>query len=287
MMPETSSATSGPGLITIALPPDFTRSQQQVIHRYLTNPAPLQGDEWLQLIQAMDILRKARVVSTDNAETFAALYDRLVDAVYSNGAIQQLLALSEPEREGEALRATISRSIVADLRTRELWRPDAPDTQLLVAFCLYWWQAFVRGYAFEIAIYRDLTANGIAFTSHDLHERAARLSGFDLEIMGYRGDIKTSTYFVLARRSEMLAHDFYITRMYQTARQSWQRVVWLKPGFWRGLNGAPTPVAYENIWQVLPGVAEIVLRGRKFVVVPYDDWKNRIIVRQKRKVKHV
>lgn len=284
-MPETSFAVSNRSLISIALPLDFTRGQQQAIHRYLTNPAPLQGDEWLQFIQAMDILRKARVISTDNAETFAALYDRLVDAVYSNDAIQQLLTLSEPERDGEVLRATVSRSIAADLRTRELWRPDVPDTQLLVAFCLYWWQAFVRGYAFEIAICRDLTANGIAFTSHDLRERAARLSGFDLELMGYRGDIKTSTYFVLVRRSETLAHDFYITRMYQAARQSWQRVVWLKPVFWRGLNGSPTPVAYENIWQVLPGVAEIVLRGRKFVVVPYDDWKHRIIARQKRRVK--
>ncbi len=173
-----------------------------------------------------------------------------------------------------------------DLRARELWRSDVPGTQFLVAFCLYWWQAFVRGYAFEITIYRDLTANGVVYTSHDLRDRTMRLSGSDLEVMGYQGDIKTSTYFVLARRSETLAQDFYITRMYQVALRSWQRAVWLKPHFWHDLNGSPTPVAYEDIWQVLPGVAEIALRGCKFVVVLYDDWKSRVVVRQKRMVRN-
>jgi hypothetical protein len=42
---------------------------------------------------------------------------------------------------------------------------------------LYWWQMFARGYAFEIAIYRDLTASGIAHTAHGLRDRQARLAG--------------------------------------------------------------------------------------------------------------
>jgi hypothetical protein len=49
---------------------------------------------------------------------------------------------------------------------------------------------------------------------------------------------------------------------------------------WRVLNGAPTPVAYKAIWQVLPGVAQIALRGREFVVTLYEEWKQRVIARQ-------
>jgi len=85
---------------------------------------------------------------------------------------------------------------------------------------------------------------------------------------------------VSTRRTERLSHDFYITRMYCTSAKQWYRVVWLVKAFWSLLNGKPTPVAYENIWQVLPGVAQITLHRRDFVVVLYDEWKQRIIARQ-------
>ena len=200
--------------------------------------------------------------------------------MYSDSLIGQLLRLASPEGEGESLRAATSRRILTDLRATGLWQAAVPDSPLLVAFCLYWSQMFVRGYAFEIAIYRDLTDSGLVHTAHDLRDRRARLSGHDLEIMGFRGDVKTSTYFVLTRRSETLAHDFYITRMYHVNVQRWHRVVWLKPLFWHILNGEPTPVSYEAIWQVLPSVAQITLRSQKFVVVFYEEWKQRVIAQQ-------
>jgi len=266
--------------LNLCLPPAFIPSHRQAIHRYLRGQDPLSSDDWSLLIQAMDLLRRAEVVRAGRRETFAAVYDRLVDAVYSDGFIEQLLDLADPERESEPQRAVISQRIVSDLRSVDLWRADVPDSQLLVAFCLYWWQMFARGYAFEIAIYRDLTDSGIAYRAHDLRNKQARLSGHDLEVMGFRGDVKTSTYFVLAQRSETLEHDFYITRLYHAKAQRWYRVVWLKYPIWRLLDGEPTPIAYEAIWQVLPGVAQITLRGRKFIIVLYEEWKQRVITRQ-------
>jgi len=68
--------------------------------------------------------------------------------------------------------------------------------------------------------------------------------------------------------------------MYNNLTRQWYRTVWLKPAFWHLLNGTPTPVEYVAIWQVLPGVAQITLNTRQFVVVLYDEWKQRVIARQ-------
>lgn len=266
--------------ISIRLPSDFIRSHQQTVTHYLHGHELSSGNSWLLLIQAMDLLRQTLVIQKGKVETFAAIYDRLVDAVYADQCITDLLTLAAPEVESDDLRAIVSRRIGIDLRTSGLWRSDVPESQLLVAFCFYWWQMFVRGYAFEIAIYSDLATSGIAYTAHDLRERQTRLSRYDLSIMGFQGDVKTSTYFAQSNRNETLAHDFYITRMYHGKERKWYRVVWLKPSFWRILNGTPTFVDYEAVWQVLPGVAQISLRKRPFVVVLYDLWKQRVIARQ-------
>jgi hypothetical protein len=270
--------------IDVRLPPELTLAHREAIQRYLRSEERMTGDDWNLLIQAMDLLRQAQVISNEGSKSFAAIYDEGVDGVYSDRLIESLISLADPEHEYEATRAATARQILADLRSLGVWRIDVPATQFLVAFCLYWWQMFVRGYAFEIAIQRDLAYNGIAHVAHDLRRRQDRLAGYDLEIMGFRGDIKTSTYFVLARRSQTLAHDFYITRMYHAAARHWHRVVWLKPAFWGLLDGEPTPTAYDAIWQTLPGVAMITLRSREFIVVLYDEWKRRLKARQAKEI---
>ncbi|MEZ4866001.1 MAG: hypothetical protein R3C14_32095 [Caldilineaceae bacterium] len=279
-MPTSESAAFDNEQISVRLPSEFTQSHQQALQHYFRGQEFAGDENWVLLIQAMDLLRRAQIVQSGQTETFATIYDRLVDAVYADTLIADLLPLGDPESESEPRRAVVARQIVSDLRAAGLWRSDLPGSQLLVAFYLYWWQMFVRGYAFELAIYHDLTTSGIVYVAHDLRDRRARLSGFDLAVMGFHGDIKTSTYFVQTRRSETLAHDFYITRMYHSQVRQWQRVVWLTPTFWHLLNGAPTVVEYTAIWQVLPGVAQIALRGRSFVVVLYDTWKQHLIARQ-------
>lgn len=266
--------------ISVQLPTTFDRAHRQVLHRYLQGQELVGGEAWSLLIQAMDILRRAEIIHGEHAETFAEIYDRLVDATYSDKLIEDLLASLVPEAESESLRAVVARYILADLRAAGLWRADVSESQILVGFCLYWWQMFVRGYAFEIAIYHDLAINGIIYVAHDLRNRRTRLAGYDLTVMNFHGDVKTSTYFVQVSRSQALAHDFYVTRMYNNLTRQWYRTVWLKPAFWHLLNGTPTPVEYVAIWQVLPGVAQITLNTRQFVVVLYDEWKQRVIARQ-------
>jgi len=36
----------------------------------------------------------------------------------------------------------------------------------------------------------------------------------------------------------------------------------------------------KNHLRVLPGVGQITLRGREFIVVLYEEWKQRVIARQ-------
>ena len=56
--------------------------------------------------------------------------------------------------------------------------------------------------------------------------------------------------------------------------------MWLKPAFWKLLDGEPIPTAYDAIWETLPRVAMITLRSREFIVIFYDEWKRRVIARQ-------
>jgi hypothetical protein len=73
-----------------------------------------------------------------------------------------------------------------------------------LAYCLYFWESFAAGYAFEVEIFRDLSASGIRFKAHDIRTRRSRLSPYDLEIMGLRGDVKTSFYFLYVGRGQGL-----------------------------------------------------------------------------------
>ena len=132
-MPVTKPGSLDVAQANVRLPTGFTRPHHQVIHRYLRGQESLSGDDWPLLIQAMDTLRRAEVVQGRRRETFAAIYDRLVDAAYSDSLIEQLLHLANPESEGESLRAATSRRMLTDLRTANLWRADLPDSQLLVA----------------------------------------------------------------------------------------------------------------------------------------------------------
>lgn len=286
-MTANESTPPNPKRIWVQLPVDFTQGHRQVIHHYFQGRDLSGGEAWSNLIKAMDILRLAKIEQGGRVETFAAIYDRLVDVIYADKLINELLIAQLPEEKGETHRAAIARQLMVDLRSAGLWQADTPESQLLVAFCLYWWQVFVRGYAFEIAIYQDLTASGIIYAAHDLRDRQDRFSVYDLVLLGFQGDIKTSTYFVQTKRSEALLHDFYITRMYHLRDRKWYQVVWLKPEFWHLLDGTPTAVAYDAIWQVLPGVAQITLRERSFVVVLYEEWKQRVVARQQEKKQNV
>jgi hypothetical protein len=264
----------------INLPLGLTAARIGVLRQYFQDERALSTDDWARVLEGMDLLRAATLTHPGGTETFAALYNRQVDAVYADGFIEQLLAMDDPAAQSEPLRAVLVRRIINDLRQAGLYDPAVRETQLLVAFCAFWWQSFTKGYAFEAETFRDLSAAGIRFVAHDLHRREERLSPYDLTVLGRCGDIKTSTYFLSVHRPEELRHDFYITRLYHPPTHGWHKVVLLQEAFWRILDDEPTPTTLEQVWQILPGVALVWLTGRPFVVVSYEVWKERVRQRQ-------
>jgi hypothetical protein len=159
---------------------------------------------------------------------------------------------------------------------------QVPETRFLLAYALYWWQSFAKGYAFQVEILRDLERSGLRFQAADLHWPEGRFAPYDLEILGYRGDIKTSTYFLQVVRSSTVPHDFYIT-----ALLGWPRrrllVVFLQPAVWNELNGDTQLTNLQGLAMVLPQPARIEHRGRTLVVVDYELWKERVKQHQSEK----
>ena len=126
----------------------------------------------------------------------------------------------------------------------------------------------------------DLAASGVSYRAHDLRDRRARLSPFDLLVMGFRGDIKTSTYFFNVERSRRLAYDFYITRLWDRRARRRQWVVIVKPAFWSVLDGDTVRSRLDRVLDRLPEIAEIEVDTQKLIVVEYQMWKARVEARQ-------
>ena len=203
--------------LRIQLPTQFTAEHQRLILKYLiSGRRSLSLSEWAQVINGFDLLHHARVESDSNLQTFKQIYAIQVEQPFADTFINALLLLDNVKHEHQTLRATFARNIVNRLNQTKLRQSGMPSSNLLLAYCLYFWESFALGYAFEIKIYRDLTESGVNFSAHDIRDRLARFSAFDLLILNLRGDIKTSLYFLHATRSRGLAHDFYITRLYSS-----------------------------------------------------------------------
>lgn len=268
--------------IEIALPTEFTQKHAAVLGEYFRSETSLNRTQWEWVWDGVDILRQATIIWQGKTQTFANLYDNLVDRVYADAFIEALYRFDDIARQAEQRRAAVAHQIIADLQKAGYYNRAVPETQLVLAFCLYWWQSFTKGYAFEVEILRDLMSSGILHQAHDLRDRQARLAPFDLMVMGFRGDIRTSTYFFAVERGRSLPHDFYITRLWNRRTRRWQKVAILKPAFWTALDGETRPSRLEEVLDILPDVAEIRLDIQKLVVVEYQEWKERIKKRQER-----
>ena len=266
--------------IEIALPTEFTQEHAAALGQYFHGETTLNRTQWELVWDGVDILRQATITLKGKTRTLANLYDNLIDKIYADAFIEALYRFDDVARQAEQRRAAVARQIIADLRKAGYYNRAVPETQLVLAFCLYWWQSFTKGYAFEVEILRDLTASSILHQAHDLRDRQARLAPFDLIVMGFRGDIKTSTYFFAVERGKGLPHDFYITRLWNRRTHSWQRVVILKPAFWATLDGETRPSQLEEVLDILPNIAEIRAGTHELVVVEYQEWKERVKTRQ-------
>jgi hypothetical protein len=265
--------------VRIVIPPAFSRPHEQTLTTYLADYRQLNTGSWQRLYEAIDLLAQAQVTAGETSYTFRQIYDSFVDRPFADEYIEKLLALNNVAKNTEALIATYARRIGPTLEQSGLLQRDIPQSWLLLAYCVYWWQSLSRGYAFEVEIMRDLTLSGVEFQMHDLHNRRARYSPADLTVLGLLGDIKTSVYFLQSQPSGQLPNDFYITRLYEKGHER-TLVVFQKPFAWEALDGgAAVSGTLENILALLPKPVRLEQSGIILVVAEYQTWKEK--VRQK------
>jgi hypothetical protein len=168
------------------------------------------------------------------------------------------------------------------LEREGLYDESVANSEYFAAHCLYWWSAFARGYRFEVAMFRDLEASGIEFDAHDISVRAERLSAYDLVVLEQLGDIKHTTYFLHAARAVRLRCDFYITRLYDSRCRRYRSIVIMTESAWHALNGPVTSARLEDAADLLPTPVQVIFDRRAWVVVSYEEWKDKVRVKQAR-----
>jgi len=230
-------------------------------------------------LSGFDILHRAKVETETENLSFREVYQKHVEHPFADQYIAELLHLRDVAQEHQAVRARFARAIVRRLTEMGLRRPDVRETNLLLAYFLYFWESFAAGYAFEVEIFRDLSESGISFKAHDLRDRRARLSPYDLEIMGSRGDVKTSFYFLHVGRGQGLPNDFYITRFYEGNRQR-TLVVMLQLTAWDRIDGETITSILAEATRHFPQPVRIELERGPVVIADYNLWKQKVLQRQ-------
>jgi hypothetical protein len=259
----------------IILPPGFTETEQAMALRYLEDVAG-PGQDWPGLVRTFNRLREAIfVIPGKGRRTFASLYTHLIDSRLTDPFITALYNLDDLEQGSVDLWAAGARRIRPLLEAVGLYAADAPPTRLLLAYCLYWWHATAKGYTFEVEIFRDLRQSGVSFTAHDMRLRSERFTPYDLIVLGFRGDVKTSTYF-LTLTGRALRNDFYITRLWLSKARSRTLVVFLKTPMWDEINGETLLVAWRELESCLPQPARIAHRDGELIASDYEVWKEKI-----------
>lgn len=266
--------------VRITLPPNLTARHLRVVLKYFEKTNRLSAREWKVALEAFDVLGKGTVAIGRQRMSFRQVYDRYVDRQYADDFIAQLMVLEDLEADAELLQQKIAFDMLARLEREGLYHEEVAGSEYLAAYCLYWWTSFARGYRFELTIFRDLRSSGIVFTAHDLRKRTERRSPYDLVVLRQLGDIKSTTYFLHSARTLPLNCDFYITRLYDPRRRCYLSVVVMTEVAWRALNGEVATVSLETAAGFFPKPVQIVLEGRRFVIAPYDLWKQKVKQRQ-------
>jgi hypothetical protein len=262
-------------MFQVLLPAEFREQHRHIVLEYMQRGHEFGRDEWRQAIIAFDLLKNAAVLTDLGLLPFPVIYRQHVEGPYADNFIEQLYLAEQVVAVSVSQWAAVARTIEPDLARAGLSRPDISATRLVVAYCLYWWKAFTL----EVEIQQDLKVSGIQFKAHDLRRREERLSPYDLVVLGFKGDIKTSIYFLQASRTRMLPHDFYITRI-RGRRRTRTLVVFMKTEMWHTINGETLLVLLEQVADTLPSAARIVHAGIELTVIDYDTWKNRVKRRQ-------
>lgn len=228
--------------------------------------------EWTTLYEAVDLLRASHVTRDEGRRTFAEFYDAIVDATYADGFLAALWDAEDVEAVGRQQQAAITQAIRTQFQTEGWLDPAAPDSRLLLTYCLYWWSSFATGYTFEVAVLKDLERSGLVFQARDPRNRAERYAPADLVMGEFVGDVKSSTYFLFVARSYPPQHNFYITRLWDAQGRQYRRVVILSPTMWAAINGETVATEFAQLLGVMPQPARFDFADESLIALGYAEW---------------
>jgi hypothetical protein len=257
---------------------NLTPEQDAALTDYLRGAERLTREQWRRLREAIDLLARSTVTFQGRDYTFKWFYETFIDRRFANAFLQTLVTTADVTQDAPRLQAATARQIAQWIQQQDFYQKGQAESRWLLIFCLYWWSAFALGYAFELEIFRDLRAEGIEFFCHDITNRSERLSPFDLTVLGLRGDVKYSAWFLTVENARTEGLDFFITRLYDETGARWLRVVLLTP-IARELIGGETALASPA--ETVPALPDAVTAGAAtLVLIRYDDWKARVRLRQ-------
>lgn len=265
-----------PSFVQIDLPFSFRDEHRRATLKYLAERRAMSDEDWFTAFEAFDLLRQAKARLGSRVKTFSEIYNDVVESKYASDFINRLLQASSIPKEASRLRKDIAEKILRELTELGWFDPRISPSRFLLAYCLFWWYSFTKGYAFEIEIFSDLKESGVVHKAHDLLVREERFSKFDLFVLEFCGDIKTSTYFLFMRQKTPAEADFYITRLF-SRRRKWLLVTFLTERMWDVINGDTERCRFDELPDVLPKTAKIQVGEFKFIVVDYDLWKRKVI----------
>ena len=269
--------------MNISLNPQLTAEYQSLIIRYIEQPGELSRQEWRDVLYAFDLLRVSTVSHEQGTFTFGAFYERFVDTPFAERFLRGLMSQMEVEATAGQMMSAYSREIRQRLGEMGLRPPMTAPMRLLLTYCVYWWNSFAKGYALEIAVFRDLDASNIVFEAHDLLDRQARYTPYDLIVNGQEGDIKASAYFLYVARSFPLRCGFYILRAFDVSSRQWRRMVLLKRAVWDSIDGETLFQPLEQALNTPTAPVETDIFGEAVVVVDYALWKQHIVRYQQKR----
>ncbi len=274
--------------MAVRLPAGFTDAHKVIARRFIQAERFAQFEQAL-LLEAFDLLHQGQITTPIGWRSFATVYEQFVETRFANEYLQALIQSSDIAIVAESLRAGVSSQILPFLKKVNLLEAEEPLSFYFLAYCLYWWYVFAKGYAFEISVFRDLDRAGVRYTAHDLLDAKARRSTDDLVVLGLGGDIKASIYFLHSVRTAHLSHDFYITQVFRPHKNQLIWLVFLQERVWNTLSETETSTVFatlETLGALLLGIFRFRSNNITLTVVDYPTWKNRVLKAQERSTQH-
>lgn len=244
--------------------------------QYVLDSSRLQREQWRQLREVMTILARSFVTITGHTRTFERFYYEEVDIPHAELFLSRLATRADVERDGTRMQAGIARAVLERFQNQGFFQPGIVETYYLLAFCLYRWWNFARGYIFEVSIFRDLEQSEIVFTAHDLSKPGERYSDCDLIVLGLKGDIKRSLYFLDDLANTAFTHDFYLTRLFHPQTRRPLLIAVMTERAWDEINGDTIIVPMEEAAWYLPRVIQVDIQDITLFIADYNLWKEKV-----------